>query len=445
MGMVTAAFLTSGVVLIFYEQHDNYAALREQLEARGVAIGAGLAAQSRNLILTDSRFALYSLIKDTREAYEDIAYVFILDANGEVVVHTFDGGFPTALLDKNGVPPGERYRMQRLQTENDTIQDVAVPVLGGKAGVVRLGMSEASTKAIVARQSRNVVFWVVPVMVVGLTVAYGLASIVFRPITQLAQAVRAVGKGDFLTWQSPPWAKDEIGALGATFVEMSEELKRKEEMRQQLLGKVIRAQEDERKRIARELHDETGQALTSLMIGIKVVEDSPGDPLAGERLSELRALTARTLDEVRRLATALRPSLLDDLGLVDALQKYVAEYSAKLHINVDSHISIDRQQLPPDVETAVFRIVQEALTNIAKYAKATDVSVVIQNRGSSLVAIVEDDGIGFDVDNAMSSGDERGLGLFGMHERASLAGGKLTIESNLGSGTTVFLEVPLRS
>ena len=148
---------------------------------------------------------------------------------------------------------------------------------------------------------------------------------------------------------------------------------------------------------------------------------------------------------MHHLATELRPSLLDDLGLDAAIQRYTKEYSAKMKINVDLHVSgLSGQRLPSEVEVAVYRIIQEALTNIAKYAEASNVSVVLRYRDSLLMAIIEDDGKGFDVNSVMASEAESRLGLFGMYERASLIGGKLTIESQPAAGTTVFLKIPLK-
>ncbi len=444
MGIVALCIVASALAMVWYAQRDVSDALRNQLQERGITIGTSLALQSRDLILTDNQFALYTLVMDTRDADKDLVYIFVLDAAGNALVHTFDDGFPTELLAINQVPSGASYQVQRLQTEQETIQDVAVPVLGGKAGVVRLGMTETSINAAVAGHIRNILLWVVLILALGLSVAYGLASILTKPLSRLAEATRALGKGDF-RWKAPLWARDEIGSLGTAFNEMSEELKRKEDMREQLLGKVISAQEEERKRIARELHDETSQALTSMMVGLKFIEDSAGTPQTKEKTAELRALAAQTLDEVHHLATELRPSLLDDLGLVAAIQRYSKEYSTKMNINVDSHVGgLSGQHLPSEVEIAVFRIIQEALTNIAKYAKAKNVSVVLRYRDSSLVAIIEDDGKGFDVDRVMTSADGKKLGLFGMYERASLIGGNLTIESQHKIGTTVFLEVPLK-
>lgn len=444
MGIVAVCILSSASALLWYTYNDVSAALRNELRERGIATATGLAAQSRDLILTDNQFALYNLIKEHREHDKDLAYIFILDTDGNVLVHTFDEGFPTDLLGANQVPAGEPYRVQALQTEGDTIQDVAVPVLGGKAGVVRIGISEATIAAAVAGHIRNILLWVALTLALGLSIAYGLASILAKPVSQLVEAARAVGRGDF-RWKDPVWAKDEIGSLGRAFNEMSEELKHKEEMRVQLLAKVIGAQEEERKRIARELHDETSQALTSLMVGLRFIKDSADATQVGGKIAELRVLAAQTLEEVHRLATELRPSLLDDLGLVAAIERYTKEYSVKMNINIDSHVGdLSGLRLPPEIEITVYRIVQEALTNIAKYAEAENVSVVLRHRDSSLVAVIEDDGKGFDVDGIMSSAAEKKLGLFGMYERASLIGGKLTIESQPGAGTTIFLEVPLK-
>ena len=444
VGIVAACILMTAFSLLWWDSNDDLAEMRNHLQKRGITIATSLAAQSRDLVLTDTRFTLYKLVDDTLAADTDIVYIFILDADGHVLIHTFDNGFPDDLLGKNQVAAGEPHRIQALQTEDDTIRDVAVPIFGGTAGVVRVGMSEASLKAAYAKHIQNLLFLVTVILGFGLSIAYGLSLILTKPISRLSEAARAVGKGDF-KWKAPAWAKDEIGALGIAFNEMSEELRRKEKMRELLLAKVINAQEEERKRIARELHDETSQALTSLMVGLKIAEDSAEKDQVKKNTAELRALAAQTLQNVHHLATELRPSVLDDLGLVAAIQRYTREYSAKMDINIDSHVSgLGGQRLPSEVELTVYRIVQESLTNIAKYAAANNVSVVLRYRDSSLVAIIEDDGKGFDVNRVMAASNGNKLGLFGMYERASLIGGNLTVESQPKKGTTIFLEVPLK-
>jgi signal transduction histidine kinase len=444
MGIVAVCIFIAALAQVWYTYYDVSDVLKHQLQEQGISISTGLTAQSRDAILTDNQFALYRLLKETRDANKDIAYIFILDATGNVLVHTFDGGFPTELLGKNMASSGELYHIQRLSTENERIQDIVVPIIGGKVGSLRLGMSEAAIEAAVVGQVRTILLWALLILLLGLSVAYGLASILTDPVTQLAEATRAVGRGDF-KWESPVWAKDEIGKLGAAFNQMSEELKHKEKMREQLLAKVISAQEEERKRIARELHDETGQALTSLMVGMRFVEELASADKVKGKVTELRALAAQTLEEVHRLATELRPSVLDDLGLHVAIKRYIEQYSSKFGIKVDSHISdISGQRLVSETEVTIYRIIQEALTNIARYASANNVSVVLRYRDLSLVAVIEDDGKGFDIKRVMASRDGKRLGLFGMYERASLIGGNLTIESQPGAGTTIFLEVPLK-
>jgi len=224
-----------------------------------------------------------------------------------------------------------------------------------------------------------------------------------------------------------------------------DELRQKDEVRTQLLERVISVQEEERKRIARELHDETSQALTSLLVRLQVLEQAKSVPEAQAHLGDLRSEVARALDGVHDLALELRPSVLDDLGLVAALRRYFRDYEAKFAQRVDFQVlGLARERLPSDVEIAVYRIVQEALLNVARHARAQDVSVLLERRGSILAIVIEDDGQGFDAAEIMGSGRQKeNLGLYGMQERASLLGGTVSIESSLGVGTAIIVQIPL--
>ncbi len=287
MGIVAACILGYSVALVWYTYYDDIARSREQLQQQGITISTGLAVQSRDHILTYNQFALYSLVKDALHSDEDIIYIFVLDARGNVLVHTFEQGFPSNLLGKNQLQSNEPYRVQALNTEEGIIQDVAVPVLGGKAGVIRLGMSEVSINAEVTEHIYRMAVWVLLTTMLALAVAYAWTSFLTKPISQLSRAARVIGSGNFI-WKNPYWAKDEIGSLGDTFSEVNEELRHKEEMRKQLLSRIFSAQEDERARIARELHDETGQALASIKVGLKYVEDSIDVAYIKEKIAELR-------------------------------------------------------------------------------------------------------------------------------------------------------------
>ena len=225
-----------------------------------------------------------------------------------------------------------------------------------------------------------------------------------------------------------------------------DDLREKERVRGQLLDKVIVAQEEERKRIARELHDDTGQAITSLMIGLRAASDAC-EPSVRSRFEPLRDIAAQTLESVKRMARELRPALLDDLGLAAALERYVASYRANFGLVVDFQLTGfgNDGRLPSKVELALYRIIQESLTNIAKHAQAKNVSIVVERNPQTVIAVIEDDGRGFDVRAVLDSPhEETKLGLYGMRERAELIGGKLQIESTLNKGSSVFVEIPIQ-
>jgi len=215
----------------------------------------------------------------------------------------------------------------------------------------------------------------------------------------------------------------------ALAIELSERVGR------EVVRGLLEGQELERKRLARELHDETGQALTSILLGLKTLENQMGE----EPLALIRNLVGGALDNVRRLTTELRPPALDDFGLQAALERLtgmVAERSGlEIHLNVASRADT----VLPETQTAIYRIVQEALTNIVKHASARSVSVVVAVAEGAVRTVVEDDGSGFDVDKIRQGA----LGLVGMRERVALLGGRFDIQSAPGFGTTLVAELPV--
>jgi signal transduction histidine kinase len=221
-----------------------------------------------------------------------------------------------------------------------------------------------------------------------------------------------------------------FAARAAVAVDLSERTAR------DALRRVVDAQELERRRLARELHDETGQALTSILLSLKALEERLEGEDARAAAHEVRELVVSTLQDVRRLAVELRPSALDDFGLVAALERLTQSFSEQTGIAVDFEAALP-ERLPEEVETALYRTVQECLTNVVKHARAGRVSVLLRRRNGSVAAVVEDDGTGFDP----ALGREGGFGLVGMRERLALLGGRLEIESG-DRGTTIAAEVP---
>ena len=211
---------------------------------------------------------------------------------------------------------------------------------------------------------------------------------------------------------------------------------------QSLSHRLVQVQETERRHIARELHDEAGQALTSLMVGLRLLEREVGNPeTVIKHVTQLKSMTNDVLENLHRLAMDLRPASLDHLGLIAALRQYIETFSNQHGLKMQFEIVglDDLPRLPPAVETNVYRIVQEALTNVVRHAQATRIDVLLEQRGDQMVAIVEDDGVGFDAEAARQSGR---LGLLGMRERAEMLGGTLAVESTPGSNTTIYVEVP---
>jgi len=225
---------------------------------------------------------------------------------------------------------------------------------------------------------------------------------------------------------------EQFAARAAIAVDLSERVAR------DALRRVVGGQELERRRLARELHDETGQALTSILLGLKAVEEAGNAESLGAAAKHLRELVVATLQDVRRLAVELRPKALDDFGLVPALERLVQTFSEHTGIDVQLASQLGDARLAEELETMLYRLVQEALTNVVKHAHARTVSILLVRRDGRVTAIIEDDGRGFDPALVR----EDGLGLVGMRERVGLVGGRLTIEASEGSGTTIAVEVP---
>jgi PAS domain S-box-containing protein len=206
------------------------------------------------------------------------------------------------------------------------------------------------------------------------------------------------------------------------------------------LQRLIEAQEDERKRIARDLHDELGQQLTVLRLQLEAAKKLCQDEEVCEKIDAIQLIAQSIDDAVDFLAWELRPAALDELGLIAAIGNYVSQWSE--HSGIKAELldsSLRKVRLAPTVETNVYRIVQEALNNIHKHAKAKSVEVILEKRADLIVLIVADDGIGFNIKDKKKR--SKGLGLIGMKERALLMGGTFEIESADGAGTTVYVRI----
>ena len=287
-----------------------------------------------------------------------------------------------------------------------------------------------------------------------------LVAYIHRRLQALTEGTQRVSRGDF----SRPVAVgggDEFGVLAKDFNGMmdslraardqvahlhAEALRMREEritLLQEGLTREVKAQERERQRVARELHDQAGQALTALQLGLSRVEQSAASSETQEIAASLRAMAVDTMGIVRSLALDLRPAALDELGLVSALRDYIKNFSERVGVPIkfEAHATVDG--LSDETKVALFRIVKEALTNISKHSSASRAWVALRNEGEEFRLLVADNGRGFDTDRALCRSDEQNLGLLGIQERCHLLGGRLEIVSLLGDGSRLRVTIPL--
>jgi signal transduction histidine kinase len=317
--------------------------------------------------------------------------------------------------------------------------------------------------------------WLAPLgLLLGALFAWGTARSVRQPVARLSAAAERMAAGDLET-PMPGLPGDEIGRLGRVLErvrqtlgasveaieatnerleqqvrdrtreleQLCDRLEHRDRWRGEVLRRVISAQEDERRRLARELHDEVCQVLAALSVSLGAALEGVTAPEARQRLAAVGVLVDRSLADLHRMIYDLRPSILDDLGLVPAI-RWLAQEHLTRHGTVArcEFEGLDRR-LAPEVETAVFRVVQEGLMNVERPAHAETVLVQAAVDGTLLTVEIEDDGVGFDPAGlGAPTAQGRGLGLLGMRERVELLGGSLLVESTPGQGTRVVVSVP---
>ncbi|MEZ4620356.1 MAG: HAMP domain-containing protein [Caldilineaceae bacterium] len=446
MGIALALTIILGVSATLQVRTMMTETLLAELDNRGHSVVSDLAERSIGPLTAHDQAALQALLTETLANHPDTRYAFIVNRAGQVLAHTFPKEVPPDLLALR--PPATLTQEAHIHYENyeGQIHDFTMPLEVDGSGAVRLGLAETRMQRIIDNMTRRLLLTTLVVALVGILAAIFLTWLLTRPILDLVKTTNRVRHGDLQT-RAPHWTNDEIGNLADAFNQMISELQvsqamvaAKEAARSHLLSRLIEAQEDERKRIARELHDDVGQALTSTLVQIKLVQQKSAGTETMAALNQLRTVIDQTLTTVRLLSRQLRPSTLDDLGLASALERYSSEFTSRYPtIVVDLHCDlVDR--LPPSLEISLYRIIQEAMTNAARHSDATALSVLVTAREHRVQAIVEDNGGGFAVEETLQA--KGSVGLHSMTERTELLDGTIQFESN-DDGTTVFIEIPL--
>lgn len=411
---------------------------------------------------------------------EMLRIVYLLDPNGKVVFSpnnkdknvVFDNSEPDCQpchkLNVNDRPQsvvitlsdGQRVFRSMNPIENriecQRCHDPAQPLLGILLTDISMAPLE---EPLVAHLQENLAWLAATILVTVLVANTAVSHFVLKRLKEFASAINDLGHGQ-LPPQLPENKFDEIGQLAHVFndmaveltnreaenIELSDTLQRQSEQRGELLKRLITAQEDERKRIAREIHDELGQSLAGLGLHSEVVDQFiKSDPVrASEQLAQIRSLINTTTEQMYDLILALRPSALDDLGLVSALHAYAENLLSGDQISYSIDSSNLKIRLPSEIETALYRIFQESLNNVLRHSNASNVKITLSQNNGFFEGEIMDNGIGFALQTViMDETHPRGLGLLGMKERAEQCGGELIIFSKLGEGTQVRVRIPL--
>lgn len=289
-----------------------------------------------------------------------------------------------------------------------------------------------------------------PTIIIGFTIAGLLINIIVNfvllriatySLKRLGETMHAAEKGDMTVRAMISGYDPDADALAATFNLM---IARINELSNSRAAQVLSAQEEERRRLARELHDEAGQTLTSLLLNLAVLEKYVNNDEGKQQLDTVREIAHESLRAIRNLSINLRPSSLDELGLLPTLRSYINSYQQQIDIPVAFTIDGLRNRYATEIEITIYRLIQESLTNIARHAKAQHIAIAIrEDRHRAFITLI-DDGVGFETASLPKNPTtDRGLGLMGMRERVALVGGTIEIRSKPGDGTTLNIMIPL--
>jgi signal transduction histidine kinase len=393
-----------------------------ELEARGLKLAREVASHCADLSRAGLAADIPAELRHSLEESPDIAYLVLQSTNHVTLAEARDPA---------------------LEQNPAALRELVVPLAGGPHSL-RVGLSSARVAAEVGWLTRRLARTTALITLFGLLAAWALTHVFAHPVQELVELTRAVKAGNYQA-KAPVRARDEVGELATAFNEMTAAIAQKEAARQQLLRQVIQAAEEERKRIARELHDHTGQALTSQIATLSAMENQLGDSAIRQRLQDLRRQIEQTLDEVHDLSIRLRPSVLDDVGLMAALQRHCRLVSLRSGAHVAcTDAGLDGERLPAEVELTVYRVVQEAVTNSLRHGRATQITATLERLPRQLRATVQDNGAGFDAGNwRQRCAQGNHLGLIGIEERVRLLEGELSVDSAPGQGVILRAEIPL--
>lgn len=444
--------LSGAMVLLM--QNTMKEMLSYQIEQRGYETAQLIATLNANDILLSDYYNILVQIKKIKENNENIRYILVCNYKGEIIAHTFMDGIPEGLpisMGKDIQPP---YVLTKFDSDEGMIYEINAPIENGNVGFIRIGICTDMIQLLLQKELRNFFCIIFVIFIVTVFLSILLASIIVKPLHQLTAAVNNLKDYNYAA-QMEYRIDDEIGTLARAFNAMARSLaytqrenneyivaltKREEDYRN-LIHKLFTVQEDERRRLSRELHDGAGQSITSILAYLRVVLLKTKESEQREILQQAREVVVDVQNELRQMAINLRPPILDKFGVTAAIEKHLAQIKEHHSLEVKL-MAPETLQLPDTHALALYRCAQESLTNILRHADATAVVVSIERDETFIYMEVSDNGHGFPTSQLEEFRHKNHLGIYGMKERVELLGGTFFIDSSQ-RGTSIKINIPL--
>ncbi len=455
--LIVGAIFVCGLLMGGMLLYTTSQSLEDGLDKSGEEIAASIGAIIGNDILVDDRFSISERLMKTMNNNDQVRYIIVAYPDGDILASTFTSGLPEGLPTQRRPREGMPIDTMSFASDEGRIREIMYPIDEGLVGYLRVGMTEKQMTRLMQERCAQIIILVFIICVAASLLATRCAWNFLQPIRTMSEAVRQLGSGD-LHVKVPVETADDVGQLAQAFNDMTDKLlmkdeenlhllaalKEKEKLRVWLIGQLFSAREDERKRISRELHDETSQSMVSILAYLRILHDKLMTKEQRDLLFEARNLTSTTLEGLRRLAVNLHPPMLEDLGLIVAIEKFLETFRrTQPKIAVDMQVNGDFGKLSHAISLICYRTLQEALTNIVRHAQADVVNIKLTALKEEIHLSIRDNGVGFDRRTAEKARLNSHLGLVSMRERVELLNGRFHIDSGPQRGTCITIILPL--
>lgn len=453
VGTIFICGLLIGLMLLYTTNTE----MEHELDKSGLEIGQSMSTVISNAILLDDKFTITEQLIHTKTVNDQTRYIIVSHPNGEILASTFTDGIPQGLPLVRTPQASQSMDVITYNSNEGYIREVLCPIDDGLVGYFRIGLTEKPMVQLMRKRFIEMITLILLICLLASWLATRYANAFLKPIQTMAAAVRQIGRGNYHV-TVPSTTSDDIGRLAKAFnimvnrlsvkdkenLRLVAALQEKEKLRMWLIQQLFTAREDERRRISRELHDETSQSMVAILSYLRIIMDRTTDASVKELVGGVRDLTKDTLEGLRHLAVNLHPPLLDDLGLIVAMEKYLDSFrTAHPQIQITYTHEGDFTAISRPIALLCYRLMQEALTNIIRHSQATAVVIALKITSNQLTMSITDNGIGFSEDTAKQARLDNHLGLVSMRERTELLNGTFQIHSQPDAGTAICIVLPL--